>query len=149
MNRMLQAIDMPPIWLVVFAALGVGVGRLWSVTLPAAGVVGPALMVLGAVLMVVALLQMVARKTTFIPRRDPSALVTGGVFGLSRNPIYLADALLLAGLLIWSGAALALPLVPLFMVLITRRFILGEEARIATHFGAEFEAYCGRTRRWL
>ncbi|MBD3787975.1 MAG: isoprenylcysteine carboxylmethyltransferase family protein [Sphingomonadales bacterium] len=145
----MRAIDLPPLWLAHFAAAGWGVAQIVPVALPGGGLVGRALVGVGLALMATAAAQMVARHTTFIPRRDPAALVTGGVFALSRNPIYLADALVLSGLLIlWQGV-LALPLVPAFMALITRRFILGEEARIAAHFGADYAAYCSRTRRWL
>jgi protein-S-isoprenylcysteine O-methyltransferase Ste14 len=35
------------------------------------------------------------------------------------------------------------------MAFITRRFIHGEEARIAARFGDTFHAYCLRTRRWI
>ncbi len=147
--KLLRAIDLPPLWLGLFAAAGYGIGRLWPIALPAGGAVGRGLVALGVVLMCLAAAQMVARHTTFIPRRDPTALVTSGAFALSRNPIYLADALVLAGVLIWSGSALALPLVPAFMAFITQRFILGEEARIAAHFGPDYADYCARTRRWL
>lgn len=149
MNRLLRAIDLPPLWLALFAAAGWGVAQIVPVALPGGGLVGRALVGVGLALMATAAAQMVARHTTFIPRRDPAALVTGGAFALSRNPIYLADALVLSGLLILWHGVLALPLVPAFMALITRRFILGEEARIAAHFGADYAAYCSRTRRWL
>jgi protein-S-isoprenylcysteine O-methyltransferase Ste14 len=99
--------------------------------------------------MLAAVAQMALRRTTVIPRRDPSALVTGGVYAISRNPIYLADALILAGVVLWADVPLAAPLVPAFMALIQRRFIRGEEARIAAAFGADFAAYAVRTPRWL
>ncbi|MCX8507961.1 MAG: isoprenylcysteine carboxylmethyltransferase family protein, partial [Rhodobacteraceae bacterium] len=96
-----------------------------------------------------AALQMVWVRTSVIPGRDPTQLLTGGLFGLSRNPIYLGDALLLAGLSLGWGALLALPLVPLFMALISKRFILPEEARLAALFGQDYEDYKNHTRRWI
>lgn len=146
---MLREIDIPPLWLALFAALGWGVGRLVPLTVPFARPLGYGLVAVALVLMGVAVAQMVLRRTTFIPRRDPAALVTSGAFALSRNPIYLADALALAGLMLIWGALLALPLVALFVAFITRRYILGEEARIGAHFGADYAAYCARVRRWL
>lgn len=84
-----------------------------------------------------------------IPRQTPSALITTGIFRLSRNPIYLADLLILAGFsLIW-GKPLGLVLVPVLAWILFARFIQGEEARLRAMFGAEFEAYAARTRRWL
>ena len=96
-----------------------------------------------------ALVGMVRARTTFIPRRDPAALVTGGLFGITRNPIYLADVMILAGAILWWGALLALPLVPLFMVWITRRYILDEEARLRAAFGPDYEAWAARVPRWI
>lgn len=149
MRRILREIDIPPLWLGLALALAWATGQALPLALPLGAAAGRLLIGLGLALMGVAVLQMVLRHTTFIPRRDPSALVTGGAFRLSRNPIYLGDALILAGaILIWD-AALALPLVPAFTALITRHFILGEEARIAARFGAEFDAYRARTRRWI
>ena len=142
-------LDLPPVWLAVFAGLGWAAGRLVPVSLPYGGWVGGGLVLAGLVLMAVAVAQMVGLRTTFIPRRDPQALVTQGVFALSRNPIYLADALVLCGLIIGWQAVWALPLVPAFMAFIARRFIRGEEARIAARFGAEWLAYAVRTRRWF
>ncbi len=144
-----RALDLPPLWMALFAALGWSIAQAVPVGLPYGGAIGAALVVFGVGLMAAAAGQMVLHHTTFIPRRDPQALVTSGLFALSRNPIYLADALILAGLLIYWQGVLALPLVPLFMAFITRRFIQGEEVRIAARFGDAFHAYCLRTRRWI
>lgn len=141
--------DLPPVWLAGFAALGWALARLWPLALPGAAALGGGLVLAGLGLMAAAAAQMMARRTTFIPRRDPQALVTGGVFALSRNPIYLGDALVLAGLLlIWDGAW-TLWLVPAFMGFVTRHYIRGEEARIARQFGPAWQAYAARTRRWI
>ncbi|MDD8023355.1 MAG: isoprenylcysteine carboxylmethyltransferase family protein [Paracoccaceae bacterium] len=146
---MARALDLPPLWMALFAAFGWSIAQAVPVALPFGGPIGMALVVCGAVLMAAAAGQMVWQHTTFIPRRDPQALVTTGLFALSRNPIYLADALILTGLLIaWQGL-LALPLVAVFVAFITRRFIRDEEARIAAQFGDAFHAYCLRTRRWI
>ena len=90
-----------------------------------------------------------AARTTFVPRRDPEALVTAGLFGISRNPIYLADALILLGAVLYWGAVLALPLVPMFMVLITYRYIHDEEDRLRRGFGPEYEAWAASVPRWF
>ena len=42
-----------------------------------------------------------------------------------------------------------LPLIPVFVMLVTRRFILGEEARLRARFGTQFDQFAARTRRWL
>ena len=107
------------------------------------------LLVVGLALLALAMRQMSAAGTTLIPHRQPSALVTGGVFRYSRNPIYLADLLFLTGAILWWGAVLALPLIPAFIWVINRRFILPEEARLRAGFAEDFSKWCERTRRWL
>ena len=147
----LRWLDWPPVWLAGF------VGVAWVLAMPvldgaaARGIfwAGVVVVLVGAVLMALAALEMRRARTTIIPRHDPSALVTGGVFAWSRNPIYLGDLLILAGLsLIWQSWA-GLALVPALGWVLSVRFILGEEARLRAAFGAEAEAWMARVRRWL
>lgn len=144
---MLREIDIPPLWLALALVMAWALGQLWP--MPGLEGFGAALVVAGLAIMGLALVGMVRARTTFIPRRDPAALVTGGLFGITRNPIYLADAMILAGAILWWGALLALPLVPLFMVWITRRYILDEEARLRAAFGPDYEAWAARVPRWI
>lgn len=149
-SPLVKLFDWPPVWLAAFVALAWAVARAWPMPeVPALAWAGRGLVGLGLVLMAAAAAQMFGMRTTVIPRQDPSALVTGGVFRISRNPIYLADAMVLAGLALHWAAWPALVLVPAFLAVITRRFIRGEEARLRAAFGAEFEAFAARTRRWL
>lgn len=142
--------DYPPVWLAGFAALGWLAGWIWPVTLPAQAALGWFLIAAGLLLMALAARQMIAHQTTLDPHGQPAGLVTGGVFRLSRNPIYLADLLLLAGLCLLARAPWAMPfLVALLAAIITRRFIRPEEARLQEAFGADYTAFCTRTRRWL
>ncbi|NBE09019.1 methyltransferase family protein [Paragemmobacter ruber] len=144
-------IDLPPVWLVAFVAAVWGLDRLIPVNLfgalgdlLAAGLAGA-----GALLFGGALRAFARARTTVIPHRLPQALITSGVFRLSRNPIYLADAGFLTAAILWWDAPHALPLVPLFMILIRNRFIRGEEARLRAAFGDAFDDWAARVRRWL
>lgn len=145
-------IDLPPVWLAGFlaavwalgqsGAAGPGLGA-WAA--PA----GVALIVAGAVLMFLAVIEMSRHKTTVIPHREADSLVTTGIFRLSRNPIYLGDALVLAGAIVLVGPILSIVLVPVFMWIILHRFIAPEEARLSRRFGADFDRYCQEVRRWI
>lgn len=141
--------DYPPIWLAAALALSWGSGWLWPLGVPGGQAVGAALLLGGLALMLAAAVQMALHRTTIIPHRQPSALVTRGVFALTRNPIYLGDAAVLLGAILWWRALLALPLLPAFVWIITRRFILPEEARLRRGFGPTFETWAARTPRWL
>ncbi len=99
--------------------------------------------------MLLAVTEMRKRRTTIIPHRDADALVTSGIFKRSRNPIYMGDALILLGLILRWDVPLALPLVPLFVWIIERRFIIPEEGRLRTKFRQDFHRYSEKTRRWV
>ena len=140
---------MPPVWLlgalcVAWASQDFG-PRLgaWA---PAAGVL---LVLAGLALIVVAALEFRRAKTTLIPGEEPSALVTSGIFRYSRNPIYLGDALILAGAVCYWQSVLGLILVPVFAWIIRTRFIAKEERLLTETYPTEFEAYRAGTRRWL
>ena len=146
---MAKDVDFPPVWLAGFAAIGGIFGRAFPVHFTFNDVLGSLLVVAGLVLMGLAILQMMVARTTVIPRRNPDRMVTGGAFRLSRNPIYLADVLILTGLYVAWDALYALPLIAVFIYVIQSRFILDEEKRLNDLFGAEYEAYKAQTRRWL
>jgi protein-S-isoprenylcysteine O-methyltransferase Ste14 len=143
-------IDLPPVWLAFFAALGwVQAARAPFGAFGAMGDwLGAGLVAAGLALAIAAAVEFRRARTTIIPHEVPTAIVTSGVYRLSRNPIYLGDALILAGLGLRWDSVLALVLVPVFAAVITRRFILPEEARLRARFGTEFDAWAARVRRW-
>lgn len=83
-----------------------------------------------------------------LPQRS-SRLVSHGVFARSRNPIYLADLLLLCAWLLWLGQPLGLLLPPLFVLWLTCLQIRHEERALLALFGEDYRTYCARVRRWL
>jgi protein-S-isoprenylcysteine O-methyltransferase Ste14 len=78
-----------------------------------------------------------------------SALVTGGIYRFTRNPMYLAMLIVLAGwgYVVANGAALAM--LPLFVAYLNRFQIQPEERALAARFGEGFERYRASVRRWL
>jgi protein-S-isoprenylcysteine O-methyltransferase Ste14 len=87
--------------------------------------------------------------TTVKPTEPSAALVTDGVFGISRHPMYLGFVLLLAGLAILLGTLMPLVIVLAFAVFMDVVFIRFEEQKMADSFTAEWSAYTRRVRRWL
>jgi protein-S-isoprenylcysteine O-methyltransferase Ste14 len=150
LHRLLRQWESPPTWLLLCLALAWLQSRYLPV-FPAGGtlrLIGALLVFGGVALLGAAVIQFRAHQTTILPREVPRVMITRGVYAYSRNPIYLADALILAGCALrWDAAALIL--VPAFMAAIQTRFILGEEAGMATAFGADFAAYKARVRRWI
>ncbi len=90
-------------------------------------------------------------KTTVNPLKPEtaSALVSSGIYQYSRNPMYLGFALSLVALAAYLASPVAL-LGALGFVLYMNRFQIAPEERVLTRlFGAEFQAYQARVRRWL
>lgn len=150
MRPILALIDLPPLWLATHVAAA------WVLSLISPAIfgrlgdaLGTALVGIGILITLGAAAQMALARTTVIPRRDPSSLVTRGLFSWSRNPIYLSDLFILLGVILWIDAVLALPLLTGFAWLIQTRFIREEEARLTLAFGPEFDLWAARTRRWF
>ncbi len=146
-------IPWPPI-LFASALLGsVGLGLLAPIGRApggaAAAIAGVALMIGGAALMAWSFASFRHARTTILPHRGADALITQGPFAWSRNPIYLAEALMLAGLGLAGPEAWPLVLAPVFMAAVWHLAISREEAHLAARFGQAWEAYRARVRRWL
>ncbi|SMP00172.1 methyltransferase family protein [Paracoccus laeviglucosivorans] len=139
---------LPQAWLVPFGLAGLMLGWLLP-DLPRLRPLGWLIVAGGLALMGWAALVMQRARTTVWPGQRPARLVTWGPFALSRNPIYLGDLILLAGVFLVANAPAGLVVLPGFALFLTRRFILSEEAMVQDAFGAEFSAYRRKTRRWL
>ena len=146
-----KLLDWPPVWTGVCLVLIYGISRAIPLRLfGGVGDVGGGLLVLaGLALMALAAWEMVRARTTVIPRRTASALVTSGVFRFSRNPIYLGDSLVLVGACLILDSAPGLITLPLFIWIINTRFIEGEEAALSREFGNEYKMWCAAVRRWV
>ncbi|WP_081710496.1 methyltransferase family protein [Sedimentitalea nanhaiensis] len=148
-----RRLDLPPVWLAAFIVLAWVQARLLPLGLSLrSGVVdllGGLLVGGGIVLMALAITEFRRHHTTINPHKTPVALITSGIYKRSRNPIYLADTLILAGLILRFDAVLSLPLVPIFVWVIERRFVLPEETRLRRIFRKEFHRYETKVRRWL
>lgn len=90
-------------------------------------------------------------RTTINPVRidAASALVTTGIYGMTRNPMYVALTLLLVAWAAGLGGVwlFAGPLV--FVLWITRLQIIPEERVLRAKFGQDYAAYRSRVRRWI
>lgn len=89
--------------------------------------------------------------TTINPVRidRASALVTGGIYRFSRNPMYVSLTLMLAALALWLGGVRVWA-GPCVLALWLDRFqIRPEERAMAARFGPDYAAYRARVRRWV
>lgn len=83
-----------------------------------------------------------------IDRQAPDKLVTGGMFALSRNPIYVGFLSFLAGMFFVYPTAAVLMAALLFFAAIHRQ-VLREEKFLKEHYGEAYRAYCQKVRRYI
>lgn len=146
-------VSMPPPALFLGGLL-IGYGLDQALPLPALrfpGDNGVALLLaaLGCLLAGSAVWQLQRAKTTLLPHRAASTLLTRGVFSLSRNPIYLGFVCLhLAMALGQNSLGMAITVVPVIWV-IHQHVIAAEEAFHAQQFGEQWQQYRKRVRPWL
>lgn len=88
-------------------------------------------------------------RTTVLPHKPSSALITSGPYRFSRNPLYCASALLYVGLALWLGRLWPLFLLPFVLAAIRLYVIAREESYLERRFGKEYLDYKARVRRWL
>ena len=141
--------NLPPVWLIGFMVAAWGLARLWAPLGEALLWPGRGLVAAGIALIVWSALAFRKARTTIVPHQPPSALVEAGPYRFSRNPIYLADLLILAGAALILGAPLALILLVPFGAVLQRLFILPEEAVLERDLGQPYLDYKARVGRWF
>lgn len=148
-------LKVPP---VVVAALAVGVVFGARALLPRLTVLPPewdwlaiAFLIPGALLAASGVAQFIRAGTTVDPHnaRKASALVTGGLYRITRNPMYLGMLFILAGFVASAGNVAGLIALPAFVAYMNRFQIEPEERVLTDLFGREYLAFTERTRRWL
>jgi protein-S-isoprenylcysteine O-methyltransferase Ste14 len=155
--RPMQSLELrvPPLALVVlFAAAMGGVAYLTPgahVPLPGRHVLALLLVAAGAGVAAAGVIAFRRHKTTvnpFTPDQS-SSLVASGIYGVSRNPMYLGFLLALAGWGVYLANAVAVLGLPAFVAYMNRFQIGPEERALGQRFGPQFADYASRVRRWL
>lgn len=118
---------------------------------PLAQALGGPIAMLGGVISVLGIATFWHAQTTINPMHPERSthLVTSGIFHYSRNPMYLGLVITLTGWAVHLPSALAFLGPVAFGVYIHHFQILPEERILAAVFGAEYEHYKARVRRWL
>ena len=92
---------------------------------------------------------LVAGEGTLAPWWPPKRLVTTGPFALSRNPIYVAMALVALGWAVAYRSPAMLIYAGVLILAFHVRILLGEEPAMARLFGAQWTDYARRVSRWI
>jgi protein-S-isoprenylcysteine O-methyltransferase Ste14 len=136
--------------LIAWLAPGVepALGRpAWSDT-PELRWIAAAVMALSTMLILAAQAAMGASWRVGVPAEGPGALVTGGLFTVSRNPVFVGMFGLALGMFLWSPTMLTAALLPLAASTMAMQVRIEEDALLAKH-GEHYAAYQKGTPRWL
>src|SRR6188472_646987 len=115
------------------------------------GAIALALVVLGAAVAFAGVVAFRKARTTVNPMTPgaSSSVVSGGVYRVSRNPMYLGFLLALAGWAVYLSNAASALLLPAFVLYMNTCQIEPEERALLAKFGPPFAQYMSRVRRWV
>ncbi|MDQ6914651.1 MAG: isoprenylcysteine carboxylmethyltransferase family protein [Actinomycetota bacterium] len=135
---------------------GLAIGFVLDVLLPEASLPGGVRWGLGGVLLAAGLgllgwwIGSFRRTRTPMPPWQPTtALVTDGPYRLSRNPAYLADAMIFAAIALLADAPWVLLALPPVLAVMQQGVIKREERYLERRFGQQYGDLKARTRRWI
>jgi protein-S-isoprenylcysteine O-methyltransferase Ste14 len=145
----------PPIVAALFAAAGWGLNRVLPLTEKMAVtpfeniIAGIFIITLALAIGALAMLEMRRARTSWHPGAKASAFVQSGVYSRTRNPMYLALTLIVAGLGIASVNPWMVVMGALLMIYLQERVVKREEAYLVAKFGKDYDDYRKRVRRWF
>ena len=144
----------PPLIFLSFLLFGIAADWLLKLALVAGDqlprwVTGGTLLGLGILIMVLGVTSF-ARAGTPVPTREPTrALATGGVHGISRNPLYISLFLMYSGLAVLANSVAAIALLIPLALVIRYGVVAREERYLERKFGEDYLAYKRRVPRWI
>jgi protein-S-isoprenylcysteine O-methyltransferase Ste14 len=116
---------------------------------PIHGVVGGSLILIGLGLGVAGIRNF-SRAATPVPTHEPTrALVTTGIHGWTRNPIYVGMFLIYGGIGIAARSSWTVVLTLPLAIAMRYGVVAREEAYLERRFGDAYRKYRARVRRWL
>ena len=148
-------LKIPPVALFLVCAV---VMWVMSTVLPAAAFVLPAASAVFGVLAIIgggigiAGVGAFRRHSTTVDPTAPDktkSIVRDGVYQYSRNPMYVALAVALAGWGLFLENIAALLVLPLFIAYMTQFQIKPEERVLLARFGTDYDEYMASVRRWI
>lgn len=110
---------------------------------------GLVLVVAGVALAVAGRRALLAAETNINPFKPTTSIVSSGPFGFTRNPLYLAMALMYLGLTLLANTWWCLPLLVPVLLLIHFGVVVREERYLERKFGDSYRDYRLRVRRYL
>jgi protein-S-isoprenylcysteine O-methyltransferase Ste14 len=145
-------IVLPPLIYVLAIIIGIALERIWPTAscLPVAGKpAGVGLVAAGILILALCLRQFRSAGTPINPYKPTEKLITSGLYRYSRNPVYVADFILQAGIGLWLNNLWIVLMIPSVLAAVYFGVVLREERYLAAKFGQEYLDYKARVRRWF
>jgi len=111
--------------------------------------VGAVLAAGGFVMIAIGSRRFAAAGTNIPPTMPTTALVVDGIYGRTRNPLYLGTTLIYLGLSVAAGSLWAIGLLVPLLWVINVGVVKREERYLERKFGDAYRAYKARVRRWI
>ena len=89
------------------------------------------------------------RRTSAIPGREATVLLTHGWYGRTRHPLLLGVVAILFGEAIFFSSLALVGYALAYWLWLTAFVALKEEPDLRRTFGADYDAYCRRVPRWI
>lgn len=147
-----NSVPWPPLILAVAAAASLGLGLFTPLPVLSNAwiqVTGYVVASIGIALDLWAIMTMRRAQTNILPHRGAGRLVTTGPFRFTRNPIYVGNATLMAGIGFAFGNLWFVLLGMISALVVDRLAIRREERHLAARFGQDWVDYASRVPRWL
>jgi protein-S-isoprenylcysteine O-methyltransferase Ste14 len=154
-TRTAGPIARPPLLFLAALLLGFVLDRLLPLPFPVPGIdlvhriAGGSLTLLGLALAAAGIRNFSRAGTPVRSIKPTRALVTAGIHGWTRNPIYLGMFLLYAGIGVAARSPWALLLTLPLAITIRYGVVAREETYLERRFGDAYRNYKARVRRWL
>ena len=147
-------IALPPLIFLGFLAAATVLEAILPLPIPVAHslasyVAGVALAASGFGMIAVGTRRFAAAGTNIPPTLPTTALVVDGIYGRTRNPLYLGTTLIYLGLSVAAGSLWAIGLLLPLLWVINVGVVKREERYLERKFGDAYRAYKARVRRWI
>lgn len=148
----------PPLYFMLGFLAGWLLHRLVPLHIPGAngigGIVGMRavgwlLIAPGVALLVWAQITFRRHRTTVIPNRPATAMVTDGPYNFTRNPMYVSFTLLYVGFALVTRMLWPIIVLPAVLLLLTVFVIQREERYLSDAYGEDYAAFSAKVRRWV
>jgi protein-S-isoprenylcysteine O-methyltransferase Ste14 len=150
--RLLMHIPVPWVFILAYligVSLELALRSGASTNRPGVVIAGGAVFLVGAIIAGWSLIIFHRNPTTTVPGRTSAQLVTWGPYRMSRNPMYVGLVLAYIGEAGLLQQAWPLVMLPLTVAYVNWIVIPIEEAKLLETFGAQYEQYRAKVRRWL